>query len=124
VVWWKVLSSPERKPEIQKKLIDGVHAEVGLRSIDELAAKRDEILLGLIELRKNVAKTNHKQSWSSASAENLRPVQQKRPPRYSPWRLLVCAGKTDTARGRIGTGVTDTAHPSKKTARFEIILVE
>ena len=56
--WWKVLGSPERTPEIQKKLIDGVHAEVGLRSIDELAAKRDEILLGLIELRKKVAKTS------------------------------------------------------------------
>jgi hypothetical protein len=38
-------------PEVQKKLIDSVHAEVGSRSIDELAAERDEILLGLIELR-------------------------------------------------------------------------
>jgi hypothetical protein len=43
-------------PEIQKKLFDGVHAEVGSRSIDELAAERDEVLLGLIELRKKVAK--------------------------------------------------------------------
>jgi 3-hydroxyacyl-CoA dehydrogenase len=49
--WWKVLGSPVLTPELQKKLIDGVHAEAGSRSIDELAAKRDEILLGLLELR-------------------------------------------------------------------------
>jgi hypothetical protein len=34
-----------------KKLIDGVHAEVGSRTIKELEAERDEILLGLLELR-------------------------------------------------------------------------
>ena len=35
--WWKVLGSPVLTPEVQKKLIDSVHAEVGSRSIDELA---------------------------------------------------------------------------------------
>jgi hypothetical protein len=40
-------------PELQQTLIDGVHAEVGSRSIDELAAQRDEALLGLLELRAN-----------------------------------------------------------------------
>jgi carnitine 3-dehydrogenase len=54
--WWKVLGAPELTSEVQKKLIDGVHAEVGVRSIDELAAERDEILLGLIELRNKAAK--------------------------------------------------------------------
>ena len=49
--WWKTLGSPVLTPEVQKELIDSVHAEVGSRSIDELAAERDEILLGLIELR-------------------------------------------------------------------------
>src|SRR6476620_3683495 len=49
--WWKSLGSPVLTPEVQKKLIDGVHAEAGSRSIDELEAKRDEILLGLLELR-------------------------------------------------------------------------
>jgi hypothetical protein len=38
-------------PEVRRKLIDGVHAEVGLRSIDDLAAHRDEVLLGILELR-------------------------------------------------------------------------
>jgi 3-hydroxyacyl-CoA dehydrogenase len=55
--WWKVLGSPVLTPDVQKKLIDSVHAEVGSRSIDELAAERDEMLLGLIELRTKPAKT-------------------------------------------------------------------
>jgi 3-hydroxyacyl-CoA dehydrogenase len=60
--WWKTLGSPVLSPEVQKKLIDGVHAEVGSRSIDNLAAERDEVLLGLIELRKKVAKTSQTKS--------------------------------------------------------------
>jgi 3-hydroxyacyl-CoA dehydrogenase len=50
--WWKTLGSPVLTPEAQKKLIDSVHAEVGSRTIAELEAERDEVLLGLIELRK------------------------------------------------------------------------
>jgi len=50
--WWKTLGSPVLTPEVQKKLIDSVHAEVGSRTIAELEAVRDEVLLGLIELRK------------------------------------------------------------------------
>jgi hypothetical protein len=49
--WWKVLGSPVLTPEVQKKLIDSVHAEVGSRTVEELEAERDEILLGLLELR-------------------------------------------------------------------------
>ncbi len=49
--WWKVLGAPELTPEIQRKLIDGLHVEVGSRSVAELEAQRDEILLGLLELR-------------------------------------------------------------------------
>jgi 3-hydroxyacyl-CoA dehydrogenase len=55
--WWKTLGSPVLTPEVQKKLIDSVHAEVGSRSIDELEAERDEILLGLIQLRTKGTKT-------------------------------------------------------------------
>ena len=50
--WWKVLGSPELTPEVRQKLIDGLHAEVGSRSVAELEAQRDEILLGLLELRR------------------------------------------------------------------------
>jgi 3-hydroxyacyl-CoA dehydrogenase len=53
--WWKVLGSPQLTPELQQKLIAGVHAEVGSRSIDDLAAERDEVLLGLLELRAKAA---------------------------------------------------------------------
>jgi 3-hydroxyacyl-CoA dehydrogenase len=49
--WWKVLGQPVLTPDVQKKLIDSVRAEVGSRSIDELAAARDEMLLELIKLR-------------------------------------------------------------------------
>jgi len=49
--WWKTLGSPVLTPEVQKKLIDSVHAEVGSRTVQELELERDEILLGLIELR-------------------------------------------------------------------------
>src|SRR5215469_5857164 len=49
--WWKTLGSPVLTPEVQKKLVDSVHVEIGSRTIEELAAERDEILLGLIELR-------------------------------------------------------------------------
>jgi 3-hydroxyacyl-CoA dehydrogenase len=49
--WWKVLGQPVLTPEVQKKLIDSVHAEVGSRCIAELEAQRDELLLALLELR-------------------------------------------------------------------------
>ena len=56
--WWKSLGNPELTPEVQKKLIDSVHAEVGSRSIDSLAAERDEMLLGLLELRARAEKAS------------------------------------------------------------------
>jgi hypothetical protein len=61
--WWKVLGSPTLTPELQKKLIDGVHAEAGSRTINELEAARDEILLGLLELR-----TKHPQTVAPREA--------------------------------------------------------
>ena len=55
---WKTLGTPVLTPEIQKKLVDSVHAEVGSRSIEEVEAERDEILLGLLELRAKRPKTS------------------------------------------------------------------
>jgi 3-hydroxyacyl-CoA dehydrogenase len=55
--WWKTLGSPVLTPEVQKKLIDSVHTEVGSRSIAELEAQRDAALLGLLELRTRAEKT-------------------------------------------------------------------
>jgi 3-hydroxyacyl-CoA dehydrogenase len=54
--WWKTLGSPVLTPEVQKKLIDSVHAEVSSRTIGDLAAERDEVLLGLLELRAKAEK--------------------------------------------------------------------
>jgi 3-hydroxyacyl-CoA dehydrogenase len=54
--WWKSLGNPVLTPEVQRKLIDSVHAEVGSRSIDSLATERDEMLLGLLELRTRTEK--------------------------------------------------------------------
>ena len=54
--WWKVLGSPELTPQVRQELIDGLHQEVGSRSIAELEAQRDEILLGLLELRRKYDK--------------------------------------------------------------------
>jgi 3-hydroxyacyl-CoA dehydrogenase len=65
--WWKTLGSPVLTPEVQKKLIDSVHAEVGSRSIGELAAERDEVLLGLIELRNKVAKSNRTKATATVA---------------------------------------------------------
>jgi 3-hydroxyacyl-CoA dehydrogenase len=64
--WWKTLGSPVLTPEVQQKLIDSVHAEVDSRTIAELEAARDEVLLGLIELRNKVAK--------SAQTKSIEPV--------------------------------------------------
>ncbi|CCV15535.1 3-hydroxyacyl-CoA dehydrogenase NAD-binding domain-containing protein [Mesorhizobium sp. STM 4661] len=50
---WKSLGAPVLTKEVQKKLIDSVHAEVGSRTVAELEAERDELLLGLLELRTN-----------------------------------------------------------------------
>jgi 3-hydroxyacyl-CoA dehydrogenase len=49
--WWKTLGAPVLSPEVQQKLIESVHAAVGSRSIKELETERDELLLGLLELR-------------------------------------------------------------------------
>src|SRR5580698_1045539 len=65
--WWKTLGSPVLTPEVQKKLIDSVHAEAGSRTIAELEAERDEVLLGLIELRNNVGKPSQAKSTKSVA---------------------------------------------------------
>jgi 3-hydroxyacyl-CoA dehydrogenase len=55
---WKSLGSPVLTADVQRKLIDGVHSEVGPRSVEELEAERDELLLGLLELRNRPHETD------------------------------------------------------------------
>jgi 3-hydroxyacyl-CoA dehydrogenase len=49
--WWKVLGAPELTVDVRAAIIKGVHDEVESRSLGELAAYRDEVLLGLISMR-------------------------------------------------------------------------
>lgn len=48
---WKVLGSPDLTSDLGEKIISGVHAEVGSRSIPALEELRDKTLLGLLQLR-------------------------------------------------------------------------
>jgi 3-hydroxyacyl-CoA dehydrogenase len=49
--WWKDLGNPEFTPDLKEKIVQGVLAEAGNQSIDELAGERDRLLLGLLALR-------------------------------------------------------------------------
>jgi len=49
--WWKDLGNPEFTPDLKEKIVQGVLAEAGNQSIDELAGERDGLLLGLRGLR-------------------------------------------------------------------------
>ncbi|MCW3014452.1 MAG: fadC6 [Solirubrobacterales bacterium] len=48
---WPTLGNPEVTPELKQRIVDGVLEEAGGRSIEELAAERDGILLGLQRVR-------------------------------------------------------------------------
>jgi 3-hydroxyacyl-CoA dehydrogenase len=65
--WWRTLGSPVLTPEVQKNLIDSVHAEVGSRTIEALEAERDEVLLGLIELRNKAARSDQAKLMASVA---------------------------------------------------------
>ena len=64
--FWQALGAPVLTPEVQRKLIDSVHAEVGSRTVEELEAERDDLLLGLIELRKTRADASTPQRRAAA----------------------------------------------------------
>jgi carnitine 3-dehydrogenase len=48
---WPGLGSPQLTPELKQKIVDGVLVEADGHSIDELAAQRDAMLLGLQAVR-------------------------------------------------------------------------
>ena len=51
VAGWSGLGNPELTPELQKQIVEGVLAEADGKSIDELAAERDDMLFELIAER-------------------------------------------------------------------------
>src|ERR1019366_7423551 len=48
--WWASMSTPELSAATMQQIIDGVAAEAHGRSIVQLAAERDAVLLPLLEL--------------------------------------------------------------------------
>ena len=48
--WWASMSTPELSDATMHQIIDGVTAEARGRSIAQLAAERDAVLLPLLEL--------------------------------------------------------------------------
>jgi 3-hydroxyacyl-CoA dehydrogenase len=50
---WSALGNPAATPELKQKIVDGVMAEAAGHSVDELAAERDAMLLGLLTVRAN-----------------------------------------------------------------------
>jgi carnitine 3-dehydrogenase len=48
--WWASMTTPELSESTIKQIIDGVAAEARGRSIAQLAAERDAVLLPLLEL--------------------------------------------------------------------------
>jgi 3-hydroxyacyl-CoA dehydrogenase len=50
--WWKDLGTlTELSPQTKQTIVDGVTEEAAGRSVDQLAEVRDEVLLGLLQLR-------------------------------------------------------------------------
>ena len=52
--WWSVLGNPTITPELRRVVVDGAMAQAHGRSIDQLAADRDMMLMGLLAVRASV----------------------------------------------------------------------
>lgn len=48
--WWASMVTPELTDDLRRRIIEGVESEAGGRSIAELAAKRDALLIELMRL--------------------------------------------------------------------------
>jgi carnitine 3-dehydrogenase len=51
----KTLGNPQVSPELKQTIVDGVMREAAGRSVDELAQKENEVIIGLLKLRANGA---------------------------------------------------------------------
>jgi 3-hydroxyacyl-CoA dehydrogenase len=55
VLTWKALGTPSVTPELQRTVADGVLEEAAGRSVDQLAQRENEALVGLLRLRAELA---------------------------------------------------------------------
>jgi 3-hydroxyacyl-CoA dehydrogenase len=69
--WWNQLGDPELSSKLRQTIIDGTLQEAADRPFEQLARERDDVLLGLIRLRRKVANA------PGRPARNLR--SRKRP---------------------------------------------
>jgi 3-hydroxyacyl-CoA dehydrogenase len=53
--WWQQLGNPELSSKLRQTIIDGTLQEAADRPLEQLARERDDVLLGLIRLRRKVA---------------------------------------------------------------------
>jgi hypothetical protein len=53
--WWHTLGAPELSPDIRAAIIKEIREQTQSRSVQELTACRDRILLGLLSLRRDEA---------------------------------------------------------------------
>jgi 3-hydroxyacyl-CoA dehydrogenase len=53
--WWNQLGDPELSSKLRQTIIDGTLQEAADRPFEQLARERDDVLLGLIRLRRKVA---------------------------------------------------------------------
>jgi 3-hydroxyacyl-CoA dehydrogenase len=72
---WAALGNPTVTPEVKQTIVDGVLAETLGRSVDQLARERDDVLLGLLALRRGTEsaviereRANHRAASNGASA--------------------------------------------------------
>ena len=49
--WWSVLGNPTITPELRRVVVEGVNAQAHGRSVEQLAAARDAMLMGLLAVR-------------------------------------------------------------------------
>jgi carnitine 3-dehydrogenase len=64
----KTLGNPEITPGLKQTIVDGVMREAAGRSVDELAQKENEVIIGLLRLRANGASASLAEKADSARA--------------------------------------------------------
>jgi 3-hydroxyacyl-CoA dehydrogenase len=70
--WWKDLGKPEFTEKLKQTIIDGTLEQAGDRSVEQLAREGDEMVLGLIRLRRKATQAPASQAHVRASRNHNR----------------------------------------------------